>query len=192
MLGDNSSMPEATTSAGQHTQTVHTNEEIVRLQRELAASKDATKKAEETANLYLQFVCKAMSQYPDSLQLVSDPLLEQREVLRAAFQEHGEQALERVPQDLRAEIKREIRGMCSFCKKPVWCSTSVDPNGRRGKQQTADGVWKYFHVKCNPVPSLKCYLCNQPLTGNRHCDYGKSDDGFYHIGECPKVNPTRD
>ena len=178
----------------------HRDAEIARLKAEnenlyseIAVHKDKADNAQKKAAAFSEFARQVLKEYPDTFKLVKDnSLLEDKEVLCAALQHHGKKALERASQELREEIEgNDIRGFCIFCHGPVWC-TRQDPNGNRGKRQRLDRKFDYFHDKCNPASSLKCYVCNQPLTGNLHSQYGTAHEGYYHIGGCPTAKPTRE
>jgi hypothetical protein len=162
------------------------------LRRQLAECESKAGKAEEKAAAYLKFVRQALSDYPELGRYVTDDLLEDKQVLCIQLQKEGKRALDRAPQELRAEIeKNEIRGFCIFCHEPVWFAR-IDPNGQRGKRQKTNKEFDYFHTKCHPAHALHCFECNEPLTGYLHSDYGEGPEGFYHIGGCPKAKSARD
>ena len=169
------------------------NAENANLRSQITVHEDKADNAQKKTAAFSKFARQVLEEYPETFKLVEDDsLLQDKEVLCAALQHHGEKALKRASQELREEIEgNDIRGFCIFCHKPVWC-TRDDPNGNRAKRQRLDRKFDYFHDKCNPASSLKCYVYNQPLTGNLHSQYGTAHEGYYHIGGCPKAKPTRE
>jgi hypothetical protein len=162
------------------------------LSRQLAVCKRNAENAEKKAAAYSRFVCATLSEYKESYKFLEPLLFEDKEVLCAALQTHGQKALQRAPEELREEIVQDdIKGFCNFCTYPIWI-TRNDPNGRRGKRRKINGTFQYFHDDCDPSRGRKCYLCNQPLKGELHCDYGTCPEGYYHIGKCPKADTVGD
>lgn len=87
---------------------------------------------------------------------------------------------------LMADIKKEMRGMCPFCKQPVRINS--DPFGERGIKTFpmlhGTEQRRYFHTQCYTEanckalgvphePPLECFKCHQNLFGPR----GGSWDG---------------